>query len=132
MPQSSIHENMFCQSFEKLLIAKPNTIFVSLLPLNSRRAGGGLSLCGGDLVLLHSRPRTVGMPTSPTTPPPNLFSMRGPTTNLLFSAIASLLLLLLTPEVAAKREGRILSNPFGLLGHPTCSSTDDNGNAQQV
>ena len=79
---------------------------------------GRLSLGGGDLVLRHSRPRTVGM--------------RGPATAPnLHSGFATVLLLLLASEVAARREGRILSNPFGLLGHTACSS-DESGDGQAV
>ena len=82
---------------------------------------GRLSLGGGDLVLRHSRPRTVGM-RGPATAP-NLHSG--------FATVLLLLLLLLTSEVAARREGRILSNPFGLLGHTACSS-DESGDGQAV
>jgi len=67
------------------------------------------------------RPRTVGM-RGPATAP-NLHQG--------FATVLLLLLLLLTSEVAARREGRILSNPFGLLGHTACSS-DESGDGQAV
>merc|ERR1712088_943755 len=70
---------------------------------------------------MGSRPRTVGM-RGPATAP-NLHSG--------FATVLLLLLLLLTSEVAARREGRILSNPFGLLGHTACSS-DESGDGQAV
>ena len=77
---------------------------------------GGLSLGGGDLVLLHSRPRTVGMQGAGT---PRLLSIAA-------------VLLLLTSEVGATRQGRVLSNLFGVLGHAPCSSSDESGDEQMV
>ena len=92
---------------------------------------GGLSLGRGDLVLLHSRPRTVGMWAHAGTQSLQL-SKRDPRspTNLL-SAIAPVLLLL-TSEVGAARQGRVLTNLFGVLGHAPCSSSDESGDGQMV
>ena len=92
---------------------------------------GGLSLGMGDLVLLHSRPRTVGMWAHAGTQSLQL-SKRDPRspTNLL-SAIAPVLLLL-TSEVGAARQGRVLTNLFGVLGHAPCSSSDESGDGQMV
>ena len=106
-----------CKIILKIL-EKPLPPYISLLSMGRR---GRLSLGGGDLVLRHSRPRTVGM-RGPATAP-NLHSG--------FATVLLLLLLLLTSEVAARREGRILSNPFGLLGHTACSS-DESGDGQAV
>ena len=109
----------------KIPIAKLNTFFVSLLSMGRR---GGLSLGWGDLVLLHSRPGTVGMP-SPDYPPPSSLSMRA--SNIL-PAIASVLLLVTSEVGATNREGRVLSNPFGFLGHAPCTASDESGNEQTV
>ena len=106
-----------CKIILKIL-EKPLPPYISLLSMGRC---GRLSLGGGDLVLRHSRPRTVGM-RGPATAP-NLHSG--------FATVLLLLLLLLTSEVAARREGRILSNPFGLLGHTACSS-DESGDGQAV
>merc|ERR1711935_1071947 len=73
---------------------------------------------------MGSRPRTVGMPSLLSMPAP------GTASNIL-SAIATVLLLL-TSEVAATRQGRVLSNPFGILGHAPCSSSDESGDEQTV
>jgi len=66
---------------------------------------------------MGSRPRTVGMWAART---PSLLS------NLLPA------ILLYNTEVAATREGRILSNPFGVLGHQPCSSSDEFGDVPMV
>ena len=90
---------------------------------------GGLSIGRGDLVLLHSRPRTVGMWGAGT---PSLLSKQDPRSpsNLLSAVVP--VLFLLTSEVGAARQGRVLSNLFGVLGHAPCSSSDESGDEQMV
>ena len=92
---------------------------------------GGLSIGRGDLVLLHSRPRTVGMWAHAGTQSLQL-SKRDPCSpSNLLSAVAPVLLLL-TSEVGAARQGRVLTNLFGVLGHAPCSSSDESGDGQMV
>ena len=63
---------------------------------------------------------------------PSLLSKRDPrTASKLLSAITALLLLL-TSEVGATRQGRVLSNLFGVLGNAPCSSSDESGDEQVV
>merc|ERR1712051_524292 len=79
---------------------------------------------------MGSRPRTVGMWAHAGTP--SLPSKRDPRSpSNLLAAIAPVLLLL-TSEVGAARQGRVLTNLFGVLGHAPCSSSDESGDGQMV